>query len=222
MGLLLTVFLPLSLAVIMFTLGLGLTIGDFKRVVVQPKAFTIGVIGQVILLPIIAYALILAFGITGDLAVGMMILSFCPGGVTSNILAKLALGDVALSVSLTGIVSLLSILTVPSLVWFSVSYFMGTAAPEVNVTRLALSMFVITAVPVLIGVALRHYAPGFSLKAEPVLSKIATGLFIVIVIGALAANWPVFIDNLPSLGPALIVLNVVLLLAGGAWAPVRP
>ena len=216
MGWLLTVFLPLSLAVIMFTLGLGLTLADFKRVVVQPKAFTIGVIGQVILLPIIAFALILAFGITGELAVGMMILSFCPGGVTSNILAKLALGDVALSVSLTGIVSLLSILTVPALVWFSVSYFMGTAAPEVNVTSLALSMFVITAVPVLIGVALRHYAPGFSLKAEAILSKIATGLFIVIVIGALAANWQVFIDNLPSLGPALIVLNVVLLLAGGA------
>ena len=216
MGWLLTVFLPLSLAVIMFTLGLGLTLADFKRVVVQPKAFTIGVIGQVILLPVVAFALIHAFGITGELAVGMMILSFCPGGVTSNILAKLALGDVALSVSLTGIVSLLSILTVPALVWFSVSYFMGTAAPEVNVTSLALSMFVITAVPVLIGVALRHYATGFSLKAEPILSKIATGLFVVIVIGALAANWQVFIDNLPSLGPALIVLNVVLLLAGGA------
>lgn len=216
MGMLLTVFLPLSLAVIMFTLGLGLTVGDFKRVVVQPKAFSVGVIGQVVLLPLVAFGLIYLFGITGELAVGMMILSFCPGGVTSNILAKLALGDVALSVSLTGIVSLLSIITVPVLVAFSVSHFMGEAAPQVNVTSLALSMFVITAVPVLIGVALRHYAPGFSLRAEPILSKIAMGLFVVIVIGALAANWQIFIDNLPSLGPALIVLNVVLLLAGGA------
>ena len=108
MGLLLTVFLPLSLAIIMFTLGLGLTIADFKRVVVQPKAFTIGVIGQVILLPIVAFALVHLFGITGELAVGIMILSFCPGGVTSNILAKLALGDVALSVTLTGVVTKIS------------------------------------------------------------------------------------------------------------------
>ncbi len=218
MGLLLTVFLPLSLAIIMFTLGLGLTIADFKRVVVQPKAFTIGVIGQVILLPIVAFALVHLFGITGELAVGIMILSFCPGGVTSNILAKLALGDVALSVTLTGVVSLLSIVTVPSLVWFSVSYFMGAAAPEVNVTSLAISMFVITAVPVLIGVAVRHKASNIAEKFEPIMSKVATGLFVVIVVGALAANWNVFIENLPTLGPALIALNIMLLLIGGGLA----
>ena len=218
MGIMLSVFLPLSLAVIMFSLGLGLTGGDFLRVVTRPLAFIVGALGQMVMLPLVAFGLIHAFGITGELAVGMMILSLCPGGVTSNILAKLAHGDVALSVTLTGVISLLSILTVPVITAFSVSYFMGEAAPDVNVTKLAVAMFLITAVPVLIGVLIRRFAESFALKIEPILSRLATVLFIVIVVGALAANWQVFIDNLPSLGPALIVLNIVLLLAGGLFA----
>lgn len=218
MGIMLSVFLPLSLAVIMFSLGLGLTGGDFLRVVTRPLAFIVGALGQMVMLPLVAFGLIHAFGITGELAVGMMILSLCPGGVTSNILAKLAHGDVALSVTLTGVISLLSILTVPVITAFSVSYFMGEAAPDVNVTKLAIAMFLITAVPVLIGVLIRRFAESFALKIEPILSRLATVLFIVIVVGALAANWQVFIDNLPSLGPALIVLNIVLLLAGGLFA----
>ena len=218
MGIMLSVFLPLSLAVIMFSLGLGLTGGDFLRVVTRPLAFIVGALGQMVMLPLVAFGLIHAFGITGELAVGMMILSLCPGGVTSNILAKLAHGDVALSVTLTGVISLLSILTVPVITAFSVSYFMGEAAPDVNVTKLAIAMFLITAVPVLIGVLIRRFAESFALKIEPILSRLATVLFIVIVVGALAANWQVFLDNLPSLGPALIVLNIVLLLAGGLFA----
>jgi BASS family bile acid:Na+ symporter len=181
-------------------------------------AFLVGTAGQVVLLPLVAFALALLFQLPGELAVGLMILSFCPGGVTSNILAKLAHGDVALSVTLTGVISLLSIVTVPLLVAFSVSYFMGDAAPDVNITKLAFSMFLITAVPVLIGVAVRHFASGLAEKAEPVMSRIATVLFIIIVVAALAANWEVFITNLPILGPALIALNIILLLAGGGLA----
>jgi BASS family bile acid:Na+ symporter len=218
MGILLTVFLPLSLAIIMFALGLGLTLDDFKRVVMRPLAFLVGTFGQVVMLPLVAFALALAFQLPGELAVGLMILSFCPGGVTSNILAKLAHGDVALSVTLTGMISLLSIVTVPLMVAFSVSYFMEDAAPEVDIARLAFSMFLITAVPVLIGVLVRHFASGFALKAEPVMSRLATVLFIIIVVAALAANWKVFIENLPILGPALIALNIILLLGGGALA----
>ncbi|MGB7287385.1 MAG: bile acid:sodium symporter family protein [Salaquimonas sp.] len=218
MGILLTVFLPLSLAIIMFALGLGLTIGDFKRVLVQPKAFAIGAIGQIVLLPLIAFALIMLFGIKGELAVGMFILSLCPGGVTSNILAKLAHGDVALSVTLTGVISLVSIVTVPLMVAFSIGHFMGAEAPEVNVTSLAVSMFLITAVPVLIGVAVRHIATGFAERAEPIMSRVATVLFVIIVVAALATNWDLFISNLPTLGPALIALNIILLLLGGGIA----
>ncbi len=202
----------------MFTLGLGLRVSDFTRVVARPLAFATGVAGQVILLPVVAYLLILAFGIRGELAVGMMILSLCPGGVTSNILSKFANGDVALSVTLTGVISLLSIVTVPLVVAFAMLTFMGAEAPPVNITRLAFSMFVITAVPVLIGVLVAHFATRFAEKAEPYLSKLATVLFVIIVIGALAANWQAFIDNLPILGPALIALNIILLLLGGGIA----
>lgn len=218
MGVLLTVFLPLSLAIIMFSLGLGLTVGDFRRVLIQPFAFAVGALNQVVLLPLVALALAIVFQLPPELAVGMMILSFCPGGVTSNILAKFARGDVALSVTLTGVISLLSIVTVPLLVAWSVGYFMGSDAPEVNVTRLAFSMFLITAVPVLCGVVVRHFAGGFATRLDPILSRVASTLFVIIVIGALAANWNVFVENLPKLGPAVVALNIVLLGLGALVA----
>ncbi|MCB1386906.1 MAG: bile acid:sodium symporter family protein [Nitratireductor sp.] len=218
MDILLKVFLPLSLAVIMFSLGLGLAVSDFFRVVTRPLAFFGGALGQMVLLPLVAFGLVHAFGLTGELAVGLMILSVCPGGVTSNILSKLANGDVALSVTLTGVISLLSIITVPLVTAFSVTWFMGEAAPEVDVTKLAIAMFAITAVPVLIGVLIRRFAEGLALKIEPWMERLALILFVIVVAGALAANWQTFVDNLPVLGPALVVLNIVLLLAGGMLA----
>ena len=220
MGILLDVFLPLSLAVIMLSLGIGLTLADFKRVIMRPLAFFTGAAGQVILLPLAAYVIARGFGLSGELAVGLMILSLCPGGVTSNILSRLGKGDVALSVTLTGVISLLSIITVPLMVAWSVGHFMGDDAPPVNITSLALAMFMITAVPVGLGLAIRHFAPSFAEKADPILYKVATALFVVIVAGALAANWDVFIENLPRLGPALIVLNIVMLGLGAALARV--
>lgn len=214
MGILLSVFLPLSLAIIMFSLGIGLTLADFKRVGARPFAFGVGAVNQMVLLPIIGFAIAVLFGLPGELALGLMILAFCPGGVTSNILTKFAKGDVALSISLTAVISLISILTVPLLVAWSATYFMGLDAPDVNVTSLGFSMFIITAVPVALGVALRHFAPDFSAGIEPWLARIATILFVVIVVGALASNWSIFVENLPKLGPSLIVLNVILLAAG--------
>lgn len=218
MDILLKVFLPLSLAFIMFSLGLGLTLADFARVATRPKAFLIGLVSQILLLPLIAFVLVSGFPLNSELAVGVMILAFSPGGVTSNILTKLAGGAVALSVTLTGIISLLSVVTVPVLVAWAATHFMGTAAPYIDVTALGLSMFAITAVPVIIGVALRHFATGFAMRAEPIMSKIAIVLFVVIVIGALAANWTVFVENLPTLGPLLIALNFILLMVGFAFA----
>lgn len=214
MGILLTLFLPLSLAIIMFSLGLGLTIADFKRVLSEPKAFTVGALSQVLILPVIALAVATLFNLPGELAVGLMILSFSPGGVTTNILTKLAKGDVALSITLTGTISLLSMVTVPLLVVWSMVHFMGSSAPEVNISKLAISMFAITAVPVLLGVLIRHFASGFAIRSEPVFSKIATVLFVAIVIAALAVNWDLFVASLPTLGPAVITLNIVLLIIG--------
>tara|TARA_R110002049_G_scaffold10127_6_gene50585 strand:+ start:55322 stop:56182 length:861 start_codon:yes stop_codon:yes gene_type:complete len=214
MDILINVILPLSLAVIMLSLGIGLTGADFARVAKHPRAFGIGAISQVVLVPLAAWAVILAFGLRAELAVGVMLLAFCPGGVTSNMLAKLAGGDVALSVSLTAVVSLLSILTVPVLAVWAVAHFMGDAAPQVSVTTLALAMFLITTLPVAIGVAIRRFAPGTADWAEPKLSVLATVLFVVIVIAALAGNGALFVSNLASLGPALITLNAGLMFAG--------
>lgn len=218
MDILLNVVLPLSLAIIMLSLGIGLTVADFTRVAQRPKAFAIGAVAQVVLLPLIAYVIVRAFGLSGAVAAGFMLLAFCPGGVTSNIVSKLARGDVALSVSLTAIVSLLSILTVPALATWAVVHFMGDAAPDVSITSLAIAMFLITTLPVAIGVTIRRFAPVAADRIEPVLSVLATVLFVVIVIAALAANWSMFIANLATLGPALISLNVVMMLLGLGFA----
>ncbi|MCE8007846.1 bile acid:sodium symporter family protein [Aestuariivita sp.] len=218
MDILINVVLPLSLAVIMLSLGVGLSFADFGRVARRPKAFAIGAISQVILLPVAAYGIVIAFGLPPEIAVGFMLLSFCPGGVTSNMITKLSKGDVALSVSLTAVISLLSILTVPVLAAWAVVHFMGDAAPEVSVASLAMAMFLITTLPVLTGVLIRHFATGFADRIEPLLSTLATVLFIVIVLAALAANWDIFVANLPTLGPALISMNAALMLIGLALA----
>lgn len=215
---LITIFLPLALAIIMFSLGLGLTIDDFRRVVVRPKAFAIGAFAQLIFIPVVAYILAVLFRLPPELAVGMMILAFCPGGVTANLLTKLAGGEVALSISLTGVISLVAVFTVPVLTAFFAGHFMGLDAPAVNVTALGVSMFLITLVPVALGIAIRSVAPAFAVKLDAVVSRVAVVLFVVVVVGALAANWSVFLANLVQLAPALVLLNVILLAAGIGFA----
>lgn len=217
------ILLPLSLAFIMFTLGLGLVLDDFRRVLQQPLAFSMGALGQVILLPLIALGLIWVFGLSqiesagygaGAVAVGFMILALSPGGVTSNLITKLARGDVALSVSLTAIISLVVVITVPLILGPVMQAFMGASAPEFSILETAISMFAIVAVPVGIGVLVRRMAPTWATNSLTLLTRIATGLFVVIVIGALVDSWDVFIANLPRLGPALITLNIIMLAVG--------
>ena len=218
MDILVNVVLPVGLAFIMFSLGIGLTVDDFKRVAKRPVAFFTGAVCQIVLVPVVAFVLIQLFGLTAELAVGVMILSFCPGGVTSNIICKLAKGDVALSVSLTAVVSLLSIVTVPILVAWAVTHFMSSEAASVSIKGLAISVFLITTLPVLIGILVRHFASHFAAASERMISMIATILFVVIVETALAANWALFVENLLVLGPALIALNVVLIFVGSVIA----
>lgn len=206
--------LPVSLAVIMLSLGIGLEAADFRRVLSRRFPFAIGAVSQVFILPLVAFATVKLFALPPAIAVGFMLLSFCPGGVTSNILSRLAKADVALSVSLTAVISLLSIVTVPVLATWSINHFMGEDAPEVSISGLALAMFLITTLPVAIGVGLRHFATSFSARIDAPLSKLATVLFVLIVIAALAGNWQLFIDNLGSMGAGLITLNLSLLLIG--------
>ena len=208
------VLLPLILAFIMFSLGLGLKGHDFSRVLKFPVAFGVGLANQIVLLPLVALGLAYAFGLESIFAVGLMILAMCPGGVTSNILTKIAGGNAPLSISLTAITSLLSILTVPLLVAFSVNHFMGKDAPPVDVTRLGLTMFLITAVPVMIGMAFTAKSPTLVEKIAPVVSRTAVALFVLIIVAALANNWGTFSSNLGTLGPVAVLLNIVMLILG--------
>ena len=212
------VLLPLILFFIMFSLGLGLRGRDFSRVLKFPVAFVIGLLNQIVLLPLVALGLAHLFGLEAMFAVGLMILALCPGGVTSNLLAKLAGGNAPLSISLTAITSLLSIVTVPFLVAFSVNYFMGQGAPRVDVTGIGLTMFLITAVPVGIGMLLTAKYSALAEKIAPGVSRAAVVLFVVIIVAALAKNWGVFSSNFGTLGPVAVLLNVVMLALGIASA----
>lgn len=214
------VVLPLSLAFIMFSLGIGLTFADFARVLVQPKAFALGAVNQLLLLPVVAYLIVMIFGLEGPIAVGFMLLSFLPGGITSNVLAKYAKGDVALSVTLTAVISLVVIITVPLLVAWSVGHFQGeSVAAEIPVADLAVKIFLLTTVPVLIGLTVRRLATNWSVRAEPWISRIANVLFAIVVVQAFITNWSTVEAQLLALGPALAVLTVALLALG--WFSAR-
>ena len=208
------VFLPLSLIFIMFTLGIGLTIQDFTNLFHNPKAFIIGIFNQMVILPIVAFVIILLIGITKELAVGIMILASCPGGVTSNIITKLAKGDTALSISYTAVISLLTILTLPIITILSMKHFMGTEAPRLNLLSLGLTMFFITAIPVGFGLLVRRKNKHFAKNFEIIATKISTLLFIIIIMGALASEWHTFLNNLSQLGPAIILLITCMLIIG--------
>ena len=208
------IFLPLSLVFIMFTLGLGLTPNDFVNLLRKPKAFFVGIINQMILLPITAFIIVSLMGITKEIAVGMMILASCPGGVTSNMITKLAKGDTALSISYTAVISVLTIITLPIITGFSMGHFMGAEAPPMNLVSLGLTMFLITALPVGIGLMVRSRYRNFADSFEITATKISTILFIIIIIGALLSEWNTFINNLTALGPAIILLMVVMITIG--------
>ena len=207
-------FLPLSLIFIMFTLGIGLTYKDFTNLLYNPKAFFIGVVNQMVILPVVALVIILSIGITKELAVGIMILASCPGGVTSNIITKLAKGDTALSISYTAVISLLTIITLPIVTILSMEYFMGAEAPPLNLLSLGLTMFFITAIPVGLGVLVRKRNKQFADSFEKIGTKISTVLFIILIIGALSSEWQTFVNNLSQLGSAIMLLIFSMLMIG--------
>jgi len=208
------VALPLILAFIMFSLGLGLRREDFVRVLRFPKAFGVGLLNQLVLLPLVAFGLVKAFGLSPVLAFGTMILAFCPGGVTTNVLTRLAGGNTPLSISMTAVTSLLSVVTVPFFVAWSATHFLGDAASKVDIAKLGVTMFLLTAVPVLLGMIVTKLKPRFVDRTGPMFSKVGVVLFALIVVAALAKNWVVVSSNFSILGPALITLNIVLLAIG--------
>lgn len=208
------IFLPVSLMFIMFTLGIGLTVENFKNIIAQPKALILGLVNQMLLLPLIAFFILLIIKLPSEMAVGMMILACCPGGVTSNMLTKLAKGDTALSISFTAIVSIISIITLPIIVSFSMQYFLGSNAPSINILSLGMTMFCITTIPVGIGLFINTKYHDFSISFSIIANKISTILFVIIIAGALTSEWEAFINNLNLLGPAIIALIFLMLLIG--------
>ena len=207
------IFLPLALAFIMFALGLGLTSADFLRVVKQPKDFFVGALSQIILLPIIAFCLVKIWPISPELAIGVMIIAAAPGGVTSNILTSFARGDVALSISLTAIISLLSVITVPFIIVTSLSLLDSNAVSQnISLTSMAISMFLIVTVPVILGMLFRRFASNAAIKFESVAKKISIVLFIIVLLGAILAEKDNIVSYFADAGLITLALNVIMMI----------
>jgi len=206
------VILPLALAFIMFVLGLGLTGSDFLRVLKQPRDFFVGAASQIILLPVIAFILVKIWPISPELAIGVMIIAAAPGGVTSNLLTSFAKGDVALSISLTAIISLLCVITIPFIVLTSIELLGGSNITQ-NISLLSMSrdMFLIVTVPVILGMVFRKIFHGVTLKFEPVAKKISIFLFILVLLGAIAAERENVLSYFAQAGLITLVLNVVMM-----------
>jgi len=209
------VVLPLALAFIMFVLGLGLTGADFLRVIKQPRDFFVGAFSQVILLPIVAFILVTIWPIAPELAIGVMIIAAAPGGVTSNLLTSFAKGDVALSISLTAIISLLSVITIPFIVLTSVGLLADSSiTQDISVIGMARDMFLIVTVPVILGMLFRRIASGMALSFEPIAKKISTVLFVLVLLGAIAAERENVVSYFAQAGLITLVLNVVMMIVG--------
>ena len=213
MGIITDIFLPLALAFIMFSLGLGLTGADFTRVAKQPKDFFIGLICQIILLPIIAFILVKLWPISPELALGVMIIAAAPGGVTSNILTSFAKGDVALSISLTAIISLLSVITVPFIVITSLGLLgLENISKDFSLISMAISMFLIVVVPTLLGMILRKFLIDITIKLEPISKKISLVLFIIVLLGAILGEKDNILSYFADAGLVTLILNITMMI----------
>jgi len=208
--------LPIALAFIMFSLGLGLTGSDFKRVIQHPKDFLVGLLSQTVVLPVIAFLIVITFQLTPELGLGLMIIAAAPGGVTSNILTLLGRGDVALSISLTAVISLLSFITIPLIIGYSYNYlFSDNLTNEISLAKITYSIFAIVTVPVILGMAARYYFTSMSIKALNSARKISTVLFVIVLIGAIIKEKDLIIEYYQQTGLATLSLNIIMLLV--AW-----
>ena len=203
---------PIALALIMLGLGLGLSTRDFLRVINNPKDFTVGIICQLILLPIVAYILLLILRLPVELALGLMIIAAAPGGVTSNVLTKFANGDVALSISLTAVGSLISIFSVPFIV-FSSAKFLGVTdlSSDITMTGIALKMALVVTVPVILGMIIRSFAENFISSNINIVNRITGILFIVVFAAIWIEERENIISYLGQAGLAVLILNVVMM-----------
>jgi BASS family bile acid:Na+ symporter len=206
---------PLALALIMLGLGMSLTIQDFLRVVKIPKDFLVGLISQMILLPIIAFALIKLLNTPIELALGVMLIAAAPGGVTSNILTKFANGDVALSISLTAIISLISIISVPFIIFLSIDLLnIDYVSKEISMLGIALKMFFVVTIPVIIGMMVRSFAGNFIIKNILSIQRISIALFFLMFIAIYIEEWNNIVSFMSKAGLIALTLNIVMMVVG--------
>ena len=206
---------PIALALIMLALGLGLTGQDFLRVLKQPKDFIVGLICQLILLPIIAFILIKIFNTPLELALGVMIIAAAPGGVTSNVLTKFANGDVALSVSLTAIISLISIISVPFIVFMSADLLeISNISKEISMIGISMKMFLVVTLPVLLGMVIRKFATNFITSKTQMIQRISIILFVIVFAAIWVEEWENIISYIAQAGAITLVLNIVMMIVG--------
>ena len=202
---------PIVLAIIMLGLGLGLSIKDFTRILKVPKDFFIGLFSQIIILPIVAFLITIIFDLNLPIAIGLMIIAAAPGGVTSNILTKFANGDVALSISLTAVTSLISIISVPFIVITAASLMGSSISKEISMTGVALKMALVVTVPVIIGMIIRIFAENFVSSKINIINKLGGWLFVTVF----AAIWIEEKNNvfryLAEAGLAVLVLNIAMM-----------
>jgi len=212
MGIITDIILPLALAFIMFALGLGLTGQDFIRVVKQPRDFFVGFFSQILILPIVAFILVKLWPISPELAIGVMIIAAAPGGATSNILTSFAKGDVALSISLTAIISLLCVFTIPFIVFTSLNLLLGTnTMKEISLLNIASKMFLIVTIPVLLGMIFNKLLNTAATSFEPIAKKISVFLFVLVLIGAILSERDNILSYFAQAGPITLILNLIMM-----------
>ena len=213
------VILPLALAFIMFTLGLGLSISDFSNVFKKPKNFLIGLVSQLIFLPRVGLILVIIWPLPIEIAIGVMLIAAAPGGVTSNILTFFARGDVALSVSLTAVMSLLSAVSVPIVLAISIGLIGDSSLPEsISLTGIALSMFLIVTLPVLLGMGVRSFLNRLTLKIEKSARFISTLLFVLVLLGAILAERVNVVSYFAQTGLVVLALTILMMLIAFYWS----
>jgi len=206
---------PIGLALIMLGLGLSLTIQEFLRVIKFPKDFIVGFICQMLVLPIIAFILIKLLNTPIELALGVMIVAAAPGGVTSNVMTKFANGDVALSISLTAIISLISIFSVPFIIFLSIDLLnIDYVSKEISMVGISLKMFFVVTVPVILGMIIRHFAENFILKNILIIQRLSIGLFSLVFIAIYIEEWNNIISFVTRAGLIALVLNIVMMIVG--------
>ena len=206
---------PIALALIMLGLGMSLTIQDFLRVIKVPKDFLVGFICQLILLPIVAFVLIKLLNTPAELAIGVMLIAAAPGGVTSNILTKFAKGDVALSISLTAIISLISIISVPFIVFNSIDFFeINNVSKDISMLGIALKMFFVVTVPVIIGMMIKHFATDFINNKAVLIQRISIVLFALVFVAIYIEEWDHIVSFVTRAGIIALALNITMMIIG--------